>query len=73
MEKVETRRGKIIEISSLAGTIISGLTLMVIASFYNDVKAIPVLVYRVQDQKELLQQHEVRLSEIERIVYAKTN
>ncbi len=71
MEKVIDKRGKITEISSLVGSVLSGLILLVVASFYNDVKAIPVLVYKIQDQKEILLQHEQRLSEIEKRIYAK--
>jgi hypothetical protein len=71
MEKVNDKRSRITEISSIAGSVISGLILLVVASFYNDIKSIPVLVYKIQDQKEILSQHEIRISELEKRIYAK--
>lgn len=70
MEKIEKRQ-KMIEASSLASSIISGLILLIIASFYNDIKSIPVLVYRIQDQKEVIMLHEQRITALEKKLYAK--
>lgn len=67
------KRQRVTEISSVAASVLSGAILLVIASFYNDVKQIPVVAYRVEQNEKRETQLDDRLSQLEKDIYAKTN